>query len=1296
MNQKLKTGGVCGRPWGIVMIAIACACGMGWPFETQAATRDGRAVPGQARQPWGKGELSNANGSATAAFELKEAGSAQYHIISGELLLSESGAALTLPDVTMSLTQDKKTMSIGIVIAVGSGAQAKRVDAVVPGDPKTAWMPFSIKRLGDTVTATLGSVSVAGKASSPASADDSLVVTLKGAARMKGANVTTVPSGMMPVSLDLCAAPSGEPGKPNPLAPPVIDPASLPSGLATVGGVPFVIGGKPVDVRLAMAGSDFSGRLKHGYLPFPPSAHRPVGTVPGNSYEALHILAYSRQIPNHAPRMTVSYGNCVSFAGPMEEEVVPVPDIMTGGESSYVQSRIPVKLSDGKAGWLYHLRIPVARSASAWFAKNTQFEFMRDKQDLHNLPDPNEFGRLPVGLPSSVVVVSATAERAPVEFAYVLGAPGNVFHETQEPVLTVSLANRLDGEFKGRLYARSEGPGTPEEFGIQRSEWTVEKTITLKKGERLEFPIKVMPSDRKKRGWFKVEIGLERDGKPVQVYHTTYAVLAPDTRKAMADSPFGIWEFWWPHSSLAQADRHIKDAATLMNKGGWRWTYGGSPGERSRSKEVMGPEALYDGYKLTFTLRNIREAYQRGKGWWDADIFEDSIAPALREAAANPTRGMDRTYKVLHESRSSDTMLRRYSEFLGGEPYAMPEKEKETVDEQFKKVVQYCAAIKKADPKAKICLINDYPGVGAEYMKRGFPKELVDAFGTEGAMFMREPEQQPNWMCLLGIMQNWKRAQEKYGYQNIPIWTTESLYHGTSPGNLSIHAQGVTQTREALLALANGVERMCAAGTVRDVTDDYRMSNWGQVGFCYREPESNPKPSFAMYAWLTQVLDQAKFAGKIAHDSTSLHILDFKTPAGDHVYPIWCVRGRQEVTLAIKGARPVVSDAYGNPIAASVKDGKLSVTATDTLLYVTGATLEGVVGRKPIEVEAVAGSPLIEFDKAGACSVAISTSKILESNWDYPRIKGDFAVDYVQEDGASAVKIELKDDADPRKLLQRYVELVLAQPIVLKDRAQVFTARVKGNGGWGRVMLELVDAEGRIWTACGNQYAGSCNAADNRGDSYVSFDGWQTLTIRPPGRFPATDLVAYLPSTCNWWPENTPERRLQLEKHQQAIVAYKKALAEFPAVKKSFDDTMQAHAQKLVAFVQAKADQAAAVAAHKVARTEYTQAKAAYDKALKAGQKDAPAPVMPQEPKAAVLTQPAAPKEPVAPKAPGDPRNYGIAALTYPVKLTKVIFAASPGILYVNDEIPVKNRTIYIDRIGVQQETKEDLAIAGK
>jgi hypothetical protein len=399
------------------------------------------------------------------------------------------------------------------------------------------------------------------------------------------------------------------------------------------------------------------------------------------------------------------------------------------------------------------------------------------------------------------------------------------------------------------------------------------------------------------------------------------------------------------------------------------------------------------------------------------------------------------------------------------------------------------------------------------------------------------------------------------------------------------------------------------------------------------------------------------------------------------------------VTIGIGNGRPTVYDAYGNAIATQGQGSKIALPVCDTPLFVTGTTIAGVAEREFVETPVEKASLVLDFDQAAQFKVVSEPSKTLEASWDYPRLKGDFAVDFVKEDGSAVVRVELKDDADPRKLLQRYVELALAQPIVLKDRVRAFTVRTKGNGGWGRVMFELVDAEDRVWTSCGNQYAGSCNASDNRGNSYVSFDGWQSMTIALPGQFPAPDVNAYWSSTSDWWPENTPEWRQQEAAQAKARQDYEKAKAEFPAKQQAYASAKADFIRREAEYKKAQADYTQeqkahkdAVVAAKRAKQAYERAKAAHDKDLKAGKTVGDAPQPPQEPKAplAPAVQPPgeAPTAPVLPKDPGAPRNYGIARITYPVKLTKVIVAMPQSILYVDQEVPVRNRTIYLDSVG--------------
>jgi hypothetical protein len=82
----------------------------------------------------------------------------------------------------------------------------------------------------------------------------------------------------------------------------------------------------------------------------------------------------------------------------------------------------------------------------------------------------------------------------------------------------------------------------------------------------------------------------------------------------------------------------------------------------------------------------------------------------------------------------------------------------------------------------------------------------------------------------------------------------------------------------------------------------------------------------------------------------------------------------------------------------------------------------------------------------------------------------------------------------------------------------------------------------------------------------------------------------------------------------------------------------------------------------------HQEAMAAYEEAKKQGKAPAKAPQ--------------APEKPVEPR---QPENSGLARVDYPLKLTKVIVAMPPHILYVNAEVPVAKPVIFLDKLGVLQ-----------
>jgi hypothetical protein len=165
-----------------------------------------------------------------------------------------------------------------------------------------------------------------------------------------------------------------------------------------------------------------------------------------------------------------------------------------------------------------------------------------------------------------------------------------------------------------------------------------------------------------------------------------------------------------------------------------------------------------------------------------------------------------------------------------------------------------------------------------------------------------------------------------------------------------------------------------------------------------------------------------------------------------------------------------------------------------------------------------------------------------------------------------------------------------------------------------------VDAKGRIWTSCGSLNRTGANASDCYGDSYVSFDGWHTITFPLPGQYAGKDQYVCWPRRFEWWPTNTPEAKAAAAK-----------AASTPAV----------------------------------------------------GPIAKPAAPAANEPEAAPDDMAADVDAPSAAPAKDASQSGAEVPVDYPVKLTKIIVTMRPSLLYVDGQRQVANRVIYLDRLGV-------------
>jgi len=303
--------------------------------------------------------------------------------------------------------------------------------------------------------------------------------------------------------------------------------------------------------------------------------------------------------------------------------------------------------------------------------------------------------------------------------------------------------------------------------------------LRLAAGESKQIPLNVTP---KHRGVFHVRYSHGSRRAAALRTPNQFRRHRPDTRKALTDSPFGIWCFWGGHSISPDPLLGEKLASIMIRAAGVGLTEGSRIDSSPRPPNVF--QYLKDKYKITLNVQfspyskgaKIPDVDVRG-AYYDPELFAKEVIPWLEQAAK---KGYEPSYMVLHESRINPALLRRFSEYFGGAPYDMPADEKAKYDIQFKNAVAFAEALKKAAPDAKIVAFNDYPSFIEEHFKRGFPAEVFDVIGIEQANFHRQPECQPSWYCMLRM-----RTQRSIRLPNLPELTVYSFRR--SRGKFSLH-----------------------------------------------------------------------------------------------------------------------------------------------------------------------------------------------------------------------------------------------------------------------------------------------------------------------------------------------------------------------------------------------------------------------------------------------------------------------------------------------------------------------------
>jgi len=453
----------------------------------------------------------------------------------------------------------------------------------------------------------------------------------------------------------------------------------------------------------------------------------------------------------------------------------------------------------------------------------------------------------------------------------------------------------------------------------------------------------------------------------------------------------------------------------------------------------------------------------------------------------------------------------------------------------------YSRAIQEHFPQTEIYFGNGRPHLLEEFLRHGFPQELLGSRGNEPHSFMRLPETQPPDVNAFNAgMWMDRMILDHYGYEETPLRQCfEICYPGTNPGNLSLKTHANFYVRHIMHSLAWGIP-VIRTNLFTDVSNSYYFGLWGSSGLCHGLPHVRPKPSYVACATLTLLLDGAEFTRSLPTGSPVVYALEFARPDGTSLTCLWTIRGTRELILQVpEPTGAVLTDLMANEsqpkkvaIASVGEEVLLEISISPEPVFLTTA--------QPIEkislgTPQMAGRPrgrkflISDLGKVAEWTLETEPSRELEVYNPYcPRRQGNFEYAEVAsfEGEENVLQVQPKLPVEGSVYLPMYSVLRHNQGVEIPGEPTEIGLLVNGNGGWGRIVFELEDASGQRWISLGAERGGSPppiledwlgaeeygklktanmsdgNTEDAWGWSALNFEGWRYLKFPLPGNYP--------------------------------------------------------------------------------------------------------------------------------------------------------------------------------------------------
>ena len=233
--------------------------------------------------------------------------------------------------------------------------------------------------------------------------------------------------------------------------------------------------------------------------------------------------------------------------------------------------------------------------------------------------------------------------------------------------------------------------------------------------------------------------------------------------------------------------------------------------------------------------------------------------------------------------------------------------------------------------------------------------------------------------------------------------------------------------------------------------------------------------------------------------SLTAYALEFKRSDGKMLYALWTARG--SVKTAIKF--PAGTKATHITTLGKEKDCTDSEISSPIPFYILAdkkiesvqVEMQRTFSNEPGNIEkAVTVTPM---DNAEDWTLVEGEDKrIIPPDYEqYLRRPGKFTVSNVKdEEKGNCIEVKLIPEGDCPALIKEYAFIRMNKPVEISGTPDTIGVWVKGNSSWGKIFLELEDADGDIWLSAGSGGYG-CDTYDWPGLMTINYDGWNFLQM---------------------------------------------------------------------------------------------------------------------------------------------------------------------------------------------------------